>query len=149
MGITWQDKWTNDSVFVEADSCITEAIIAHRQLQWSGHVVRMPDMLLPKQIFYTQLRTRMRSYGGQRKCYRFVLKNTLVKCGIDADTWDRQVKDRVTWRTTIKKVPDTLRSSDVSMKKIREPDVRSIPRPTSVPVETETSLPECSLPELA
>ena len=51
--------------------------------RWTGHVIRMEDNRLPKQVFYSQLEQGTRSHGGQRKRYKDVLKSNLTACNID------------------------------------------------------------------
>ena len=39
LGVTWQDKRTNISILQEASTSSIEAMVAHKQLRWTGHVV--------------------------------------------------------------------------------------------------------------
>ena len=47
-----------------------EAMLKRAQLRWVGHVQRMNDNRLPKQILYSELSSGVRNKGGQRKRYR-------------------------------------------------------------------------------
>jgi len=86
--IRWQDCRTNNSFFEETNSTIIEGMIIKHQLRWAGHVVRMPDPRLPKQIMYFQLRNGQRNQGGQFKRYKDVLKANMKKCQIDIIDWE-------------------------------------------------------------
>ncbi|XP_060767191.1 complement C3-like [Neoarius graeffei] len=63
LGVTWQDRRTNNSILDEAHCTSIEALIMKNQLHWTGHVVRLDDSHLPKQIFYGELRSGTRSQG--------------------------------------------------------------------------------------
>ena len=63
--ITWEDRQTNISVLEESKISGVEAMILQHQLRWTGHVVRMPDDHLPKQLLYS--RHKNGNAGGQQK----------------------------------------------------------------------------------
>ena len=91
---------TNISVVQEAKTTSVETTIIKNQLRWIGHVVRMPDSRLPKQIFCCQLKVRKRSRRGQKKRYKGLLKANLKKCNIRVSTWETEAKDRPTCMET-------------------------------------------------
>ena len=62
--ISWENRKTNVSVLNEAKTTSIEAYIIKNQLRWIGHVVRMEDTRLPKQILYSQLKEGKRKRGG-------------------------------------------------------------------------------------
>ena len=104
MGIKWQDKVTNNEVLKRAQMDGLEAMLKRSQLRWVGHVQRMNDNRLPKQIFYSELSSGVRNKGGQRKRYKDTLKPTLLKLtGINAETWHELAEDRTVWRKAVKK----------------------------------------------
>ncbi|XP_060133875.1 uncharacterized protein LOC132592550 [Zootoca vivipara] len=72
--ITWEDRQTNISVLEEAKITSVEAMILQHQLCWTGHVVRMPDDHLPKQLLYSKLKNGKRNAGGQQKRFKNCLK---------------------------------------------------------------------------
>ena len=77
---------------------ILEALITKAQLRWSGHVMRMEDSPLPKQVFCSELAIGRRKQGGQRKSYKDCLKKTLRICNIHIPGWESLAKDRAAWR---------------------------------------------------
>lgn len=99
--ITWRDKCTNISVLEKAEITSIEAMLAKHQLRWIGHVIRMPDHRIPKQMLYSELSEGKRHHGGQRKRYKDCIKATLKKCGISTEDWETHSLDRLTWRNTI------------------------------------------------
>ncbi|KAI2653666.1 hypothetical protein H4Q32_013986 [Labeo rohita] len=64
----------------------------------AGHVVRMSDLRLPKQVFYGQLQSSTCSQGGQFKCYKDGLKLSLKLCNMDPNDLEEMVKDKTSWR---------------------------------------------------
>src|SRR5271165_2056677 len=103
MGIKWQDKVTNNEVLKRAQMDGIEAMLKRAQLRWVGHVQRMNDNRLPKQIFYSELSSGVRNKGRQRKRYKDMLKQTLKLTGINAETWHELAEDITAWRKAVKK----------------------------------------------
>ena len=75
-----------------------EAIIAERQLRWTGDVIRMPENRLPRRVLYGELKGGQKSTGGQFKRFKDCLKATLKKNGIPPDQLETLVADRKDWR---------------------------------------------------
>ncbi|KAJ3613399.1 hypothetical protein NHX12_019648 [Muraenolepis orangiensis] len=100
--ISWEDRRTNTSVLEEADIPTITATIAQNQLRWTGHVIRMPDSRLPKQVLYSQLVKGKRAPGGQKKRYKDNIKTNLKKCHIDLKAWEDMATDRATWRNLVR-----------------------------------------------
>ena len=72
------------------------ALLTKRRLRWLGHVTRMHDGRLPKDILYGELATGSRPTGRPTLCYKDVLKRDLkaggiAPAGFEALAADRQV----------------------------------------------------------
>ena len=91
MGIKWQNFITNTKIRERANS----DTIA--QLRWLGHVCRMSDGRLPKQILFGELSHGQRYSGGQLKRHKDVIHSMVKKAGIQ-DTWESMCQDRGSWR---------------------------------------------------
>ena len=65
----------------------------------NGHVIRMSDERLPKQVLYGELSGGIRSAGGQRKRFKDHLKRTLKKCDIDSTSLETAALERPSWRS--------------------------------------------------
>ena len=72
------------------------------QLRWAGHVWRMGDERIPKQLLYGELWEGGRHRGGQRKRFKDTLKHNMKQCGINADQWETVAGDRARWRAGIR-----------------------------------------------
>ena len=100
--INWQDHRTNDSILEESNCPSIEALIIQSQLRWAGHLVRMRDTSIPKQIFYSELSEGTRKVGRQKKRFKDCLKENMKICDINYETWERDAQDRAAWRAEIK-----------------------------------------------
>ena len=64
-------------VLKKAGMLSTHTVFKLAQLRWTGHVIRTPEKLLLKKVFYGELQAGKRSQGGQKKCYKDTLKSCL------------------------------------------------------------------------
>ena len=67
-------------------------------LRWSGHLVRLEDTRIPKQIFYSELKLGKRKRCKPRKRYRDLLKDILKKGNIPQNDWEKLALDREIWK---------------------------------------------------
>lgn len=101
LGINWEDKITNTSVLEQTNSHSMYLLITQRRLRWIGHVRRMKDGRIPKDILYGELATGHRPVGRPALRYKDVLKRDLKTTGISLDTWEPLAENRRAWRTTV------------------------------------------------
>lgn len=97
MGIKWQDFISNKEVRERAGCDSIEYTLARSQLRWLGHVCRMSDGRIPKQILFGELSDGQRYSGGQLKRYKNVIHSIVKKAGIK-NTWESLCQDRNSWR---------------------------------------------------
>src|SRR5213083_2918718 len=77
-------------------------MIISAQLRWVGHVVRMADDRIPKQLLYGELAQGKRSHGGQKKRFKDTLKHNMINCNIDPSSFEALAADRPMWRRPVK-----------------------------------------------
>lgn len=100
--IKWKDHITNNEVLYRANSQSMESTIMRHRLRWSGHVARMPETRLPRQILFSELATGGRPRGRPVLRYKDQLKATLRSTTIEPETWEAVSSDRSIWRNTIR-----------------------------------------------
>ena len=86
LGIRWDDFVTNNSILKRAGLDSIQSLLKQRRLRWLGHVRRMEDGRIPKDLLYGELVKGKRSQGRPKQCYRNVCRNDMRDCGIDVDS---------------------------------------------------------------
>ena len=102
LNIKWQDRIPNTEVLSMAESTSIEAIILKSRLRWVGHVIRMENTRLPKQLFYGELSSGKRKQGRPRKRYKDAVKENLNHLNITPNELETRAQDRMGWRTLTK-----------------------------------------------
>ena len=76
LGISWQDKVSNVEVLSCASLPSMYTLLKQRRLRWLGHVHRMNDGRIPKDILYGELCSGKKSAGRPQLRYKDVCKKT-------------------------------------------------------------------------
>ena len=101
LGVTWQDHVSYDSIFERTNTPSITSMLAKRQLKWVGHVIRMSDDSLPRQILYGQLHQGNRPPGGVKKRFKDQCNDLLKQCQIQPTALETLASDRVSWRRAV------------------------------------------------
>ena len=99
--VSWKDHISNQEILRSSNILSIEALLHKSQLRWTGHVMRMEDSRLPKQLFHAELSSGTRHIGGQRKRFKDTLKSALKSCNISAHEWQELAQNRPAWRTAV------------------------------------------------
>ena len=76
------ESFTADTEVLEkANIPSVESMIMLYRLRWSGHLVRLTDVRLPKQFLYGQLDQGKRLQGWTKRRYKDLLKESLSNTG--------------------------------------------------------------------
>jgi len=97
--IKWQDRVPHTDVLEICGITGIESMLLQAQLRWVGHVVRMPDTRIPKQVFYGQLMANRRLPGGPIRRYKDSLKTNLKACGIPTRELVDAPLNKSAWRS--------------------------------------------------
>ena len=86
LNITWQDKIPNNTVLEKAEILSMFTLLKQRRLRWLGHVVKMVDGRIPKDLLYGELVQGKRPTGRPHLRYKDVYKKDLKAMGIDTNS---------------------------------------------------------------
>ena len=103
LNIRWMSNTPDTVVLERASSTSIEMRVMRNQMRWAGHLVRMKDERIPKQLFYGELSTGKRPQHKPRKRFKDVLKSNLKALQIDVDNWEAITENRPTWRKLVRK----------------------------------------------
>lgn len=103
LGIRWQDRVPNTEVLDRANARSVESLIVQAQLRWVGHVIRMEDCRMPKQLLYGELTKGKRNQGRPRKRYKDAIKVNLPLAEIAAKDLEKNAQERATWRAAVRR----------------------------------------------
>ena len=98
LGVKWQDKISNLEVLDRAKLVSIESIVVRAQLRWTGHVIRMDDSRLPRQVLYGVLSHGQRKEGHPKKRFKDCVKESLKNCVFPVKELENRARDRVSWR---------------------------------------------------
>ena len=90
---------TNKVVLEKAGILSLYTLLKQRRMQWLGHVTRMKNGRIPKDLLYGELATGKRPTGRPQLCFKDVWKRDLQALGINTDSWEVSATDRDAWDT--------------------------------------------------
>ena len=103
MNIKWFNKVTNVKVLQKAKTQSIDTQLTLSQLRWSGHLVRMSDDKLPKQLLYSELSEGQRLRGRPTLRFKDSLKKSLQNCRIVTAHWETTASNRRLWKQLTRK----------------------------------------------
>lgn len=76
-------------------------MLCQRRLRWLGHVYRLDDGRIPKDIMYGELAVGRRPTGRPALRFKDVCKRDMKSTGIDPNIWESLADDRSGWRHAV------------------------------------------------
>jgi len=98
---TWKDKVSNHEIYRRSGLAPTADMLIERNLRWTGHVHRIDEKILPRQLIYSELSSGKRNQGRPRLRFKDVVKKNLNGRGIKHDTWQSAANRRPIWKAMI------------------------------------------------
>ena len=103
LGISWEERKTNVEVLEIAGLPSIYTLLRQRRLRWLGHVHRMGDGRIPKDLLYGELVEGERDRGRPLLRYKDVCKRDLKALDINVSSWETIATDRDAWKLTLKR----------------------------------------------
>ena len=142
MNIRWFHKISNIQVLQQSKLKSIKATLNLSQLRWAGHLVRMEDSRIPKQLFYGELSKGKRRIGRPKLRYKDSLKANMKETKIDVVVWEKQALERSKWRTTINK--KVTESEETKSKNKKEQRAAAKARPPVASINTSIVCQTCN-----
>ena len=101
LSIKWQNRTPDTEVLSKAHTLSISALLMRNQMRWAGHLIRMDDSRLPKQLFYGELASGARPQHKPKKRFRDEVKVNLKHMNIPVDSWEEACVDRDEWRQSV------------------------------------------------
>ena len=99
LGISWEDKVPNTEVLSRANLPTMFTLLRQRRLRWLGHVHRMDDGRIPKDLLYGELAAGKRKTGRPQLRFKDVCKRDMKALQMDPDHWEALAAYRPSKRT--------------------------------------------------
>jgi len=77
MKLTWKDKVSNHEIYIRSGLAPMTDMLIERNLIWTGHLHRMDEKRLPRQLIYSQLSSGKRNQGRPHLRFKDVVKRNL------------------------------------------------------------------------
>ena len=78
-------------------------MLCQRRLRWLGHVHRVEDSRIPKDLLFGLLALGCRPVGRPALRYKGLCKRDLKLTTINPDSWEKFADDRDGWRHAVRK----------------------------------------------
>ena len=116
---------TNSSVLAKVGIPSLFAMLTARRLRWLGHVTRMDNSRIPKNLLFSELASGTRPIGRPALRFKDVCKRDLKAGGFIPSELETATSDRQTWRTVIRRITNVAeerrdaRRRDIKMRKMQ------------------------------
>ena len=97
LNMRWNDFVPDTEVLARANLFSVITMMRKAQIRWAGHVSRMADSRIPKQLFYGQLKNGQRKIGAPHKRYKDYFNSNLKDFNIDITEWEKAASNRPAW----------------------------------------------------
>ena len=99
--IKWQSRVSDTEVLGKAGLPSTQSMVMKSCLRWVGHIMRMDDGRLPRQLFYGEMWEGKRSALKPKKRFKDTIKYYLKQSELPVDQREEMASYRSKWRKLI------------------------------------------------
>lgn len=103
MKIDWRDHVPNTEVLRKANVPLIETMLKHCRLKWLGHIRRMDDNRIPKQILFGEPTMGKRKASKPYQRWRDLIRKDFKDYDINETSWfeDCDAANRSSWRSKL------------------------------------------------
>ena len=98
LDIRWSDKVTNSEMLARTGLSSLYTVLRQRRVCWLGHVSRMPDGRIPKDLPYGELISGSRAQARPNLRFKDACKRDMKVLELDPNNWEQMAADRNKWR---------------------------------------------------
>ena len=116
--IKWTSFTPDTDVLSKANIPSISALLLRNRFRWAGHLARLGDERLPKQMFYGELTEGKWARHKPKLRFKDCLKTSLKQANIGIDNWEDSAEDRASWRKMIDDGSNSFESRRVHHSKV-------------------------------
>ena len=98
LDIKWSEKVTNSEMLARTGLSSLYTVLRQRRRHWHGHVSRMPDGRIPKDLPYGELVSGSRAQGRPHVRFKHACKRDMKALELVPNNWEQVAADRSKWR---------------------------------------------------
>ena len=141
--LTWQDRVSYVDILQRTGMVSAECLLLRNGLRWAGHVLRMPDSRLPKQVFYGQLTEGNRNIGRPKLRFKDHVKQAMKKFNLNPMHLESTAANRSQWRQAVHNGASHFESERTRARTERSRRRHAAPLPTPGGPDPNLVCPEC------
>ena len=91
LGVKWWHRIPNQDILMKTNMSSMYETLIHRNLRWAGHLIRLDNTRLPKQIFTPSSRKDIEALAGQNSVSKIPSKETWHRKGFRQGTGTKKL----------------------------------------------------------
>ena len=119
LGVSMHEKMRNTEIRELANMETVESMIRRRGLRWLGHMARMPQSQMPRQLMVCRPEGGKYAAGGQKLRWNAVVARDVKKCEMLSE-WRSVAKDQREWRGKVAAAVEDLNEEAEKQEKQRK-----------------------------
>ena len=141
--LTWQDRVSYVDILKRTAMVSAECLLLRNGLRWTGHVLRMPDSRLPKQVLYGQLTEGNRNIGRPKLRFKDHIKHSMKIFNLNPVNLESVAASRGQWRRAVHSGASHFENERTRARIEKSRRRHAGPQPTSGDPDPNLVCPEC------